>query len=293
RLNRLAALPVPPDDADSVQALLAHARLLSDLLPSVDRMLKDLSVLPDGQPEQSLRAMILVRQLASRDTARRFRLALYATSLLLLAILVHLGLRLRARAVVLRRRAELEHVIAGVSTRLIDSRPDETMADVERSLAELAACIGMDRGYFVLAGAPDRMRTWRRTGIGFPAGWPGQALALAARFDREADGVIRVASIERLPQSPDKDVLVAAALRGWVCTSSPYHDDTRAVLGFDALRSPITAKAAELGLLRMALDAFCNAVRRDVLEQERGRLEQHLQQARRMETVGALSSGIA
>ncbi len=43
----------------------------------------------------------------------------------------------------------------------------------------------------------------------------------------------------------------------------------------------------------MALDAVANVVIRDHLLQERARLEANLQQARRMETVGALASGIA
>jgi C4-dicarboxylate-specific signal transduction histidine kinase len=43
----------------------------------------------------------------------------------------------------------------------------------------------------------------------------------------------------------------------------------------------------------MALDAVANVVMRDHLLQERARLETNLQQARRMETVGALASGIA
>jgi len=43
----------------------------------------------------------------------------------------------------------------------------------------------------------------------------------------------------------------------------------------------------------MALDAIGNAIARANLEQERARLERSLQQARRMETVGALASGVA
>jgi nitrogen-specific signal transduction histidine kinase len=43
----------------------------------------------------------------------------------------------------------------------------------------------------------------------------------------------------------------------------------------------------------MAFDAIANAVEREFLEQDRERLETNLQQARRMETIGALSSGIA
>jgi nitrogen-specific signal transduction histidine kinase/CheY-like chemotaxis protein len=43
----------------------------------------------------------------------------------------------------------------------------------------------------------------------------------------------------------------------------------------------------------MALDAIANALARANLEQERARLESSLQRARRMETVGALASGVA
>jgi C4-dicarboxylate-specific signal transduction histidine kinase len=52
-------------------------------------------------------------------------------------------------------------------------------------------------------------------------------------------------------------------------------------------------KSTELGLLRMALDAVVNAMRREHPEKERARFERGLHQARRMETVGALASGIA
>jgi nitrogen-specific signal transduction histidine kinase/CheY-like chemotaxis protein len=45
--------------------------------------------------------------------------------------------------------------------------------------------------------------------------------------------------------------------------------------------------------LRMALDAIANLMLREELLKERARLEVNLQQARRMETVGALASGIA
>ena len=43
----------------------------------------------------------------------------------------------------------------------------------------------------------------------------------------------------------------------------------------------------------MALDAILYAVQRQSMEQERARLEARLQQGRRMETVGALASGVA
>jgi signal transduction histidine kinase len=65
------------------------------------------------------------------------------------------------------------------------------------------------------------------------------------------------------------------------------------LLGFDVLNGEIGAPSDEIGLLRMASDAIGNAIKRDLLDRERRRLEASLDHARRMETVGSLTSGIA
>ena len=68
----------------------------------------------------------------------------------------------------------------------------------------------------------------------------------------------------------------------------------RVALGFDAIGRPCCITGpGELSLLRMALDTVVYAVERHTMEKERARLETRLQQARRMETVGTLTSGIA
>jgi signal transduction histidine kinase len=66
------------------------------------------------------------------------------------------------------------------------------------------------------------------------------------------------------------------------------------LLGFDAVAHPtrITPRW-DLGLLCMALDTIVSALGRQTLEPERKRLETRLEQARRLETVGTLASGIA
>jgi signal transduction histidine kinase len=50
---------------------------------------------------------------------------------------------------------------------------------------------------------------------------------------------------------------------------------------------------SELSLLPVALDMIVNAARRQRMEIERARLEQRLHRARRMESIGALATGIA
>jgi signal transduction histidine kinase len=297
RLNALAAQPLPSGQsspANSVQALLAHGRLLHDLLPATDGMLRALLAAPSKQELKALRTMILTRQAASRATSRESRLLLSVLSLLLVALLVHLGLRLRARALILQRRAAFEHVIARLSTRLIDAQPHETDAHIYRALAELAEHIGADRAYFVVSGRLTRRHTWSREGTTFPPGWPDRVSALAARFDATPEGIIHIPCVDRLSPGKEKDVLSAAGVQGWAGVSNLAAGGFgRKLLGFDALRPGIITQSAELGLLRMALDAVANVVMREYLLQDRARLEERLQRGRRMETVGALASGVA
>jgi signal transduction histidine kinase/CheY-like chemotaxis protein len=292
RLNYLATQSFPTDAAPSVRALLAHASLLHDLLPTTDNVLRALLAEPSQAELKTLRTMILARQAQSRATAREFRLLLYASSMLLLGVLVHLGWRLRARALTLRRRAAFEHMLAGISTRLIDAQPHEIGGQIDLALAELAAIFDADRAYLIVSGYLTRTHSWCSEGIAFPPNWPDRALALATHL-ANTEGVVHVPSIDWLPDGANKDILVAAGLRGWACVSKLGQCGGFALLGFDALRPGIITQSPELGLLRMALDAIANAVARANLEQERARLERSLQQARRMETVGALASGVA
>ena len=292
RVNWLATQSFPPDAAPSVRSLLTYAGLLHDLLPATDSVLRTLLAAPSQAEFKTLRTMILARQAQSRATAREFRLPLYAASLLLLGVLVHLGWRLRARALTLRRRAAFEHLLAGISTRLIDAQPHEIGRQIDLALAELAAIFDADRAYLIVSGYLTRTHSWCREGNAFPPNWPDRALALATHL-ANTEGVIHVPSTDRLPDGANKDVLVAAGLRGWACVSKLDQCGGSAILGFDALRPGIITQSPELGLLRMALDAIANAVARANLEQERARLERSLQRARRMETVGALASGVA
>jgi hypothetical protein len=293
RLHGLATQNFPAGTAESVQALLAHGRLLHDLLPTTDAVLRALVAEPSKQELQALRTMVLTRQAASRTTARGYRLSLYASSLLLLGLLVYLGLQLRERALTLRRRAALEHAIAGISTRLIDAQGHEIDYQIDQALGELAALFDADRAYFMVSGDGARRHTWCRKGLTFPPGWPDRVPALAARIGLAPNG-IHIRRADRLPAGTEKDVLAAAGLCGWACGSKLGEcGGSSAILGFDALRPGVLTRSAELGLLRMALDAITNAVARERLLQERARLEANLQQARRMETVGASASGIA
>jgi signal transduction histidine kinase/CheY-like chemotaxis protein len=281
-------------DADSVRALLAHARLLFELLPATDRTLKSLRALREDQDQEAVRSVVLKRQKLSRTTARKFRLLLYVASLLLIGGLVHLGLRLRSRARALQRHAAFEHVIAGVSMRFINARPQDLDAAIEQALAAMGECVGADRVYFLLAHPRLRSHSWHRTKAVRRPGWPEGALALPALFGPTPDGIVYVPHVNSLPAGKARDACIALGLQGWACAMNMSGEGVSVMLGFDALHRRCRIKrSGELGLLRMALDAILYAVQRQSMEQERVRLEARLQQGRRMEAVGALASGVA
>ena len=294
RLDELGNRARSSGDGETVEALLAHGRLLHHLLPAVDNTLTVMRALPRKQDQDSLRAMILMRQGISRTTARQYRGLLYGTSLLLVGFLVYLGLRLRARTNALRRRAAFEHVLAGISMRFVNAGCQNIDAEIVRALADMANCAGIDRAYFVLSGPAPRQHVWCRAGMSFSPGWPERAPVLAARFGPAADGIVHAPRVSRMPPGESKDACVALGIGGWACVTNVDKDGTRTMLGFDTMGRPchITDRD-EFSLMRMALDTIVYAVERHTMEKERARLVTRLHQAQRMETVGTLTSGIA
>jgi len=294
RLDELEQRARQANLADSVEALLAHGRLLNQLLPSVDNTLKALHRLSQRQEQDRLRATIMGRQLASRATARWYRGMLYGTSLLLVAFLVNLGLRLRANAKALKRRAAFEHVIAGISMRFITADPRTLGAEIDRALADMCALVGPDRAYFVMSGPTPRIHTWQRPGMAAPAGWPERAPELAAHIGSGRDVVVHIPRVQRMPTGDHKRALLDVGLGGWACVSRVEENGVRVALGFDSVGRPCqVSEDGELSLLSMALDAIIQAVTRHAMEEERARLEARLQQAQRMEQIGFFTSGIA
>jgi signal transduction histidine kinase len=292
RLNELASLQTSPGEADTIQGLIAHGGVLHDLLPATDAVLKALVAAASNREQDAARSLIMKHQLAARASASRYRLFLYATSLLLLGVLVYFGLQLRARAIALRRRAAFEHVIAGISTRFINSQPHEIAEHVESALEKLAECVGADRAYFVIAGESKQLYRWSREGIEFPQGWPERALQIAARFN-QGDGIIHLPKVRPSHPYDRMNLLVEAGLQGWLCIPNTCRKRSNTILGFDAVHAGALTQWTEVSLFRMAFDAIGGAVGRAVLEREKERLEASLQQARRMETVGTFASGIA
>jgi len=104
RISRFEAqAPTDGLEGEAARALLAHTRLLSNLLPEVDQTLRALIAAPGRQPFEETRELLARAQAAFEVTAQRFRVLLYAVSLGLLVIALRLGQRLWTRTLRIRR----------------------------------------------------------------------------------------------------------------------------------------------------------------------------------------------
>ncbi|HLQ91036.1 MAG TPA: two-component system VirA-like sensor kinase [Xanthobacteraceae bacterium] len=293
RIERFAAqAPVDGPDAEAARALLAHTRLLHDLLPAVDETLRALVAVPRSLLLDEVRARFSERQSAFEMVAQRFRLSLYAVSLCLVIMLAVLALRLRVRALALRQRAAFEHAIAENSTRLINCPPSEIDMRLKQVLREFSGAIGAERAYVVVDERLIRVHSWSADGQNFPPGWPHEALALSARLQIGELDIVKVPKVAGLPPDAVRGRLNAVGIGGWVCAPLIRPGRVRGILGFDSVR-PIADNAFPQSVIRLAADAIANALERQFLERDRTKLSERLERARRMQVVGSLASGIA
>ena len=292
RLLEVAQQAPVEADQGTAQALISHARLLKILLPSVDDTLRGLFAVQTGPPLEETRTQFARLHIASESSAQRFRLLLYATSVLLALALIDLGRRLRARAVALRKRAAFEHLIAEQSARLINCPPAETKARLEQALAKFGRAIEADRVYIVLGENPIRVYAWSENDAPYPPGWPERALSLPGEFKQVGLGVITTPDVARLPFGDARKTLLNFGIRAWACVVLQQAGYDRCILGFDRLR-PARGLYFPLSAVRLAGDMIANVLEREKHEIEKAKLTARLERALRLQLVGQLASGVA
>jgi signal transduction histidine kinase len=267
--------------------LLSHARLLQRLLPATDQAVESLLAADAAAERHSLRAALQRELAADQSEATVVRVALSLISILLAAVLLHLGLRLRDHVRALRRRAELERSVAEISASLIRAQLHEVRPAVIEGLGRLARGLGADRAYLVGEAPFTLDHRWSRPGVRYGAGWPWLALDLAAEVSSAPKGSFHIAAA----QVPT--MLYAGGARAVAGAWATTEEGARMLLGVDAVEGSLQLEADELEVIRLALDVLAGAVRRSALEHDRADLERRLEEASRMEAVGAFASGIA
>jgi len=278
---------VPESEIEPTAALLAHGWLLHDLLPRVDGLLRDLLTNASGPGRETVAAEVQARREAAEAAARRYRLLLYASAVLLLGGLLLLGMRLRARSRAMRRHAAFEHMLARLSARLIGTSPGEVETGVGNALEEIARRLGAQRAYLVIAGQAPSAHFWADDGAAPPQGWTEAVLALANRHPPSPQGTLR------LPPGHPELRDMPGELHAWLAAVRRTEDGVAALLGCDVTRAGRLPSEQEFASLGLALDAVLNLVTRSCLEAERTRLAAREAQSRQMQMLGTFASGIA
>ncbi len=300
-LDQLPALvPAPDPRADDIAALHAHGGLILRTLPVVNEIVTRLLATRISDQAHTLQGLFMGEHRRAETLAWIFRLLLYLASVLLLVYLSHLYVRLRANAGTLRARSDFEHLIAGISTQLIDTPLERTGQGVRQGLELLGRHVGVDRVYVVLQ-APDRAvddrsQSWSRDGFDPSDGWPDGALAMGSTWmpkGYERGGCIDVPAVANLPWSDEKSRLEERAIRSWLCVPLWHAGDRLGFLGFDAIAAEKHWADADIALLRTVGEIFASALGREQAEREKRTLESRLRHAQRIEALGTLAGGIA
>jgi len=293
QIVQLEAEASPASRAAATRMLAAHARMLLGLLPDVDQVIRALLAVPSETHLEAVRAEVGARHAEAELEARRYRLLLYGVALLLLLLaLVQFALWLHDKATALRNQASFEHIIAKTSTSLINCPQADMSGLLRQVLSELSLNLGAQRAYVVLNDRPVRMHTWSADGVAYPPGWPEKALRLAGRPGAADAGIVVVADAEA-PSPGDQEASTVPGVRGVACVPLIRAGQLRGVMGFDFPWPLRGRQFAASSLVRLAGDAVANVIERDILERDRDKLLARLDRARRMQTVGGLTSGIA
>lgn len=306
--------------AATVRQLVEHARLLGRVLPQVDTLLHEITAAPMPAAAAAVRDGIEARARRLQARAHDTQLALYAASLLLFGLTVRILVNLRASLLELEERAAIERTLAGLSALFASSEPEGIGRSIDTALAMIGHQTGVDRVTLVRLD-PDGVQRWTRTAQeeASPAGLllevadeaeagqaqgqaHGQAGGVQSGGTRAAPGTPDAAGpgegvlhLRALAAGPGEAArrLGAAGTQGWAGVRLRRQERAVGLLSFEMVRRRGRWPRSGVQSLRPFAQLVEDALERERVAREREALQARLQQAQRLETAGALASGLA
>jgi signal transduction histidine kinase len=285
----LARMPLAAEGTPAAQ-LVSHARLLTEVLPQIDALLHAIRAM---RVERGVDDLTAVLREDSRERAmkvRRLQVLLAVTSVLLVLCVVLTVIAQRLRTREFKAQAANERLSAAIAIPLIDTGKGDFGARVQEAVHRLALHIGARRLQLLIPGVTGTA-SYSWPDVSLPEQWLSRFVdaADAAALWRD-DKVIASRNGGDLAQSLD------AAMRGadindlvMLRTVEPL----RVVVGFEPDGSALAQRRDHMAGLSSAIVAIAHGARREVMQAERERLDRTLARARRMETIGAMASGVA
>ncbi|MGU3541969.1 two-component system VirA-like sensor kinase [Methylobacterium sp. A52T] len=283
-----------PARAGDVDAIVLHGRQLLELLPHVDAVTRSL---PASSSEAAREALLESRRsLRDRRQARAdgFRLALYAVALALLALVVRVGVLMRAGTRILRRTVAFQTVVAQAANRFLAIQPDETDTRIVDVLAMVGEGLDTDHGYVLMLDGTGAVHLWNRPGLAPPSGWPAAQQALVHDVAAAASDLIFVEVADETGPPALRRSLAERGVVSWACARLRRGERIVGLLCFERTTSGLPPWLRHSrGLLQVVADSFAAALERQHVWAERREIEAALRRAQRLEAIGTFASGVA
>ncbi|MGE8126716.1 two-component system VirA-like sensor kinase [Methylobacterium sp. NPDC080182] len=294
RLETLHAADGAAARAGDVDAIVLHGRQLLELLPHVDAVTRSL---PASSSEAAREALLESRRsLRDRRQARAdgFRLALYAVALALLALVVRVGVLMRAGTRILRRTVDFQTVVAQAANRFLAIQPDETDTRIVDVLAMVGEGLDTDHGYVLMLDGTGAVHLWNRPGLAPPSGWPAAQQTLVHDVAAAASDLIFVEVADETGPPALRRSLAERGVVSWACARLRRGDRIVGLLCFERTTSGLPPWLRHSrGLLQVVADSFAAALERQHVWAERREIEAALRRAQRLEAIGTFASGVA
>ena len=279
--------------APDVASLVLHGRLLVDLLPTIDSAARRLPALLTPQQRGEVRAVFEQRQKGREHLAGEYRFALYAVAILFLGSLVELGRRLRNGALALQELARTEHLLAEVSNTFIGCQPEDIRLKIRETLMIFGIRTQSVRTYVFLLGADPDLLIWTRPDVVSPPEWPGALAKIVPTLAAERNNVLSTADFGGTPPPNVQALLRRYGIPRWSCVKLFDQDEFMGILVFERAPEIPGWRNDMTPPLQLAGITMSNALHRERLARHRLALEEKVQRAKRLETVGLFASGIA
>lgn len=285
----LARMPEAVEGTPAAQ-FVSHARLLVAILPEIDRLLHAVCAMQMEKSVEALRTLLVQETRTRQILVMRLQASLATTLLLLIGCVIALAMVVRLRTRELNMRAANERLSAAVATPLIDAGRETFVSRAQEAVRLLAVHIGATRLQLMIPGVPNfSLFSWPEHDL--DPNWLRKLVNAADTDDAWEGGEVIVSRASRKRNGALDQAMLAAGVRDLVMirAAAPY----RVLVGFEAGGKAMARRRDHAAAVGSAIVAIAHGARREIMLLDRERLQRQLARSRRMETIGAMASGVA